>query len=153
MRSFGLMLTLALLVTVPVGAASTYYYLPDALNAEEKISAAEMAALKLTAYYNCSGNLTSKLVRQSVRCFLGSDSVDLFVDTLPQTGWNVHMGGAKFSCPDAEVARAYAEAGAVAMDWLVRFFPGVPAPNMRVVFTIKGYQIGTYTQGKFTIAR
>ncbi len=128
-------------------------YLPQALAEEARLSVAELAAIRVTAYYNCPGSLTNKLVRQSARCFLGPTSVDLFVDTRTQPGWDTHLEGASFSVGDAEVATAYAEAGAVAADWLTRFLPGVSPRSMRVVFSIKGYQIGIYTAGRFEVCR
>ncbi len=128
-------------------------YLPEAFNEEAKVSVAELAAIRVTAYYNCPGTLTARLVRQSARCYLGPASIDLFVDTRTQPEWDAHLGGASFRVSDAEVAAAYAEAGAVAMDWLGRFFPGVAPESMRVIFTVKGYQIGVYSAGRFTILR
>ena len=160
--SLACLLTAALVVGVVVphlggGAgsaeAASLPYLPEALNQEAKMSVAELAAIRVTAYYNCPGTLTTRLVRQSARCFLGSASIDLFVDTRTQPGWDTHLGAAGFSVSDAEVAAAYAEAGAVATDWLTRFFPGVSPQSMRVIFTVKGYQIGIYTAGRFTIVR
>ena len=137
-----------------VGAqVSAYYYLPEEYNAAAQISVAEFAALRLTAYYNSPGALTSKLVRQSVRCFLGEHYIDLFVDTLTQTSWDAHVGAARFSVSDAEVMRAYSEAGAVATQWLALFFPDVDPARFRVIFTIKGYEVGIYTQGRFTLSR
>ena len=133
--------------------AASLPYLPEALSQEAKMSVAELAAIRVTAYYNCPGNLTTRLVRQSARCFLGSTSIDLFVDTRTQPGWDTHLGAASFSVSDAEVAAAYTEAGAVAMEWLSRFFPGVSPQSMRVIFTVKGYQIGIYSAGRFAIVR
>jgi hypothetical protein len=121
--------------------AAALPYLPEALNQEAKMSVAELAAIRVTAYYNCPGTLTTRLVRQSARCFLGPTSIDLFVDTRTQPGWDTHLGAASFGVSDAEVAAAYAEAGAVATE------------SMRVIFTVKGYQIGIYSAGRFTIAR
>jgi len=117
------------------------------------MSVAELAAIRVTAYYNCPGALTTRLVRQSARCFLGPTSIDLFVDTRTQPEWDTHLGAARFSVSDAEVAAAYGEAGAVATEWLTRFFPGVAPGSMRVIFTVKGYQIGIYSTGRFTIVR
>jgi len=134
-------------------SAARYPYLPDSMNEDVDLSVAEFAAVRLTAYYNCPGNLTAKLMRQSARCFLGPDSVDLFVDTVTQASWDVHVAGARFSVSDDQVVRAYAEAGDIAMDWLRRFFPGVDEAHMRVIFSIKGYQIGVYNSGQFVIAR
>lgn len=133
--------------------AASLPYLSEALSQEAKVSVAELAAIRVTAYYNCPGTLTTRLVRQSARCFLGPASIDLFVDTRTQPGWDTHLGAANFSVSDAEVAAAYAEAGAVATEWLTRFFPGVVPHSMRVIFTVKGYQIGIYSAGQFTIAR
>jgi len=133
--------------------AASLPYLSEALNQEARISVAELAAIRVTAYYNCPGTLTTRLVRQSARCFLGAASIDLFVDTRTQPGWDTHLGAAGFSVSDAEVAAAYAEAGAVATEWLTRFFPGVSPQSMRVIFTVKGYQIGIYSAGRFTIVR
>ncbi len=133
--------------------AASLPYLPEALSQEAKVSVAELAAMRVTAYYNCPGTLTTRLVRQSARCFLGTTSIDLFVDTRTQPGWDTHLGAASFGVSDAEVAAAYAEAGAVAMEWLARFFPGVSPQNMRAIFSVKGYQIGVYSAGRFTIAR
>ena len=162
MFSLACLLTAALVAGVVVsdlggGAgyaeAASLPYLSEALNQDAKISVAELAAIRVTAYYNCPGNLTTKLVRQSARCFLGSTSIDLFVDTRTQPGWDTHLGAASFSVSDAEVAAAYTEAGAVAMEWLSRFFPGVSPQSMRVIFTVKGYQIGIYSAGRFAIVR
>ncbi len=133
--------------------AASLPYLPEAFNQEAKVSVAELAAIRVTAYYNCPGTLTTKLVRQSARCFLGPTSIDLFVDTRTQPGWDTHLGAASFSVSDFEVAAAYAEAGAVAMDWLARFFPGVSPESMRAIFSVKGYQVGVYSAGRFTISR
>ena len=133
--------------------AASLPYLSEALNQEAKISVAELAAIRVTAYYNCPGTLTTRLVRQSARCFLGSTSIDLFVDTRTQPGWDTHLGAANFGVSDTEVAAAYAEAGAVATEWLTRFFPGVAPQSMRVIFTVKGYQIGIYSAGRFVVAR
>lgn len=133
--------------------AASLPYLSETLNQEAKISVAELAAIRVTAYYNCPGTLTTRLVRQSARCFLGPTSIDLFVDTRAQPGWDTHLGAASFSVSDAEVAAAYAEAGAVATEWLTRFFPGVAPQSMRVIFTVKGYQIGIYSADRFTVVR
>jgi len=134
-------------------SAARYAYLPDSLNADADVSVAEFAAVRFTAYYNCPGNLTSRLMRQSARCFLGTNSIDLFIDTVTQAYWNTHVAGSRFSVGDDQVIRAYAEAGDVAMDWLRRFFPGVDDRNMRIIFSIKGYQIGVYSCGEFVISR
>jgi len=133
--------------------AASLPYLSEALNQEAEISVAELAAIRVTAYYNCPGSLTTRLMRQSARCFLGSTSIDLFVDTRTQPGWDTHLGAANFSVSDSEVAAAYTEAGAVATEWLTRFFAGVSPQSMRVIFTVKGYQIGIYSAGRFAIIR
>jgi hypothetical protein len=160
--SLATLLAAALIVSVVVpgfggGAgsaqAASLPYLSEALNQEAKMSVAELAAIRVTAYYNCPGALTTRLVRQSARCFLGPTSIDLFVDTRTQPEWDTHLGAARFSVSDAEVAAAYGEAGAVATEWLTRFFPGVAPGSMRVIFTVKGYQIGIYSTGRFTIVR
>lgn len=152
-RAIGVLFLLILASSSAEVGAVSYQYLPKGLNEPLEITFGEFAAVRLTAYYNCPGNLTSKLMRQSVRCYLGPESVDLFVDTICQPSWDTHIGDARFSVGDDEVAGAYQEAGPVPMTWLTRFFPGTPEDRMRVIFMIRGYQIGIYQNGKFTIAR
>lgn len=131
----------------------SFPYLPNSLNEIVPITAGQLSALTVTAYYNAPGALTPRIMRQSVRCFLGPESVDLFVDTLAQPTWDEYVIGTQFSVTDSEVTEAYAEAGAVAMAWLRRYFPGVPDASMRVIFSVKGHQIGIYKQGVFAIVR
>lgn len=45
-------------------SAATYPYLPDSLNEDADLSVAEFAAVRLTAYYNCPGNLTARLLQK-----------------------------------------------------------------------------------------
>ena len=59
--------------------AASLPYLSEALNQEAKISMAELAAIRVPAYYNCPGNLTTRRVRQSARCFL-----DLWIERFPE---------------------------------------------------------------------
>ncbi|MCR4425365.1 MAG: hypothetical protein NUW23_04135 [Firmicutes bacterium] len=136
-----------------LAGAAVYPYLPDSFNQPANLSVAEFAAVRLTAYYNCPGALTTKLMRQSVRCFLGPTSVDLFVDTLTQPTWDVYIAGTNFTVSDSEIAAAFEEAAAAPMTWLTRFFPGVPQESMRVIFSIKGFQVGIYQGGRFTLTR
>lgn len=134
-------------------AANKYFYLTDQLNTETTLTKGELGALQLTAYYNNTGALTSKLVRQSLRAYLNSLSLDVFVDTAVQDSWPVHTGGSAFSISDAELSIAYIEAGEVVLGWVNRYFPDINIRAVNIVFTIKGFKLGTYQQGKFTIQR
>lgn len=134
-------------------AANKYFYLSDQLNTEVTMTKGELGALQLTAYYNNTGSLTSKLVRQSVRAYLNSLSLDVFVDTAVQDSWPVHTGGSSFSISDAELSLAYIEAGEVVLGWVNRYFPDINIRAVNIVFTIKGFKLGTYQQGKFAIQR
>ena len=134
-------------------AANKYFYLSDQLNTDVTMTKGELGALQLTAYYNNTGALTSKLVRQSLRAYLNSLSLDIFVDTAVQDSWPVHTGGSSFSRSDAELSLAYIEAGEVVLGWVNRYFPDVNIRAVNIVFTIKGFKMGTYQQGKFAIQR
>ena len=103
-------------------SAARYPYLPDSMNEDVDLSVAEFAAVRLTAYYNCPGNLTAKLMRQSARCFLGP--FHRLIRRHRDAGFlGCSCRGARFSVSDDQVVRA-AEAGDIAMDWLRRFFLG-----------------------------
>lgn len=134
-------------------AATRYFYLSDDLNKEITVSKGELGALQLTAYYNNTGALTSKLVRQGLRAYLNSLSLDVFVDTAVQDTWPVHIGGSSFSISDAELSLAYIEAGEAVLVWVNRYFPDINVRAVNVIFTVKGFKLGTYQQGKFTIQR
>lgn len=134
-------------------AANRYFYLSDQLNTDVTMTKGELGALQLTAYYNNTGALTSKLVRQSLRAYLNSLSLDIFVDTAVQDSWPVHTGGSSFSISDAELSLAYIEAGEVVLGWVNRYFPDINIRAVNIIFTIKGFKMGTYQQGKFTIQR
>ena len=134
-------------------AANRYFYLSDQLNTDVTMTKGELGALQLTAYYNNTGALTSKLVRQSLRAYLSSLSLDVFVDTAVQDSWPVHTGGSSFSISDAELSLAYIEAGEVVLGWVNRYFPDINIRAVNIIFTIKGFKMGTYQQGKFTIQR
>lgn len=134
-------------------ASNRYFYLSDHLNTDVTMTKGELGALQLTAYYNNTGALTSKLVRQSLRAYLNSLSLDVFVDTAVQESWPVHTGGSAFSISDAELSLAYIEAGEVVLGWVNRYFPDINIRAVNIIFTIKGFKMGTYQQGKFTIQR
>lgn len=141
----------SLTVALTAYAATRFFYLSDELNKEVSLSKGELAALQLTAYYNNTGALTSKLMRQSLRAMLGPLSLDVIVDTVAQESWPAHKGGSSFNVSDGEVMLAYMEAGEVVLSWVNRYFPNINARAVNIVFTIKGFVIGTYQQGKFTL--
>ncbi|HOA14952.1 MAG TPA: hypothetical protein PLT03_03875 [Bacillota bacterium] len=147
----GILLAASLVAALSAYAATRYFYLSDDLNTEITISKGELAALQLTAYYNNTGALTSKLVRQSLRAMLGPMSLDVIVDTLAQESWPAHKGGSQFSVSDGEVMLAYMEAGDTVLTWVNRYFPNINPRAVNIVFTIKGFMVGTYQQGKFTL--
>jgi hypothetical protein len=134
-------------------ASTKYFYLSSDLNSDVSLSKGEFAALQLTAYYNNTGSLTSRLVRQSVRAMLGPMSLDVLVDTFVQESWPVHKGGTEFSISDAELMLAYMEAGEVVLGWVGRYFPDISTRAVNIIFTIKGFKLGVYQQGKFTIQK
>lgn len=136
-----------------VYAATKYFYLGNDLNTEITLSKGELAALQLTAYYNNTGALTGKLMRQGVRAMLGPMSLDVLVDTVAQESWPVHAGGTEFSISDGELMLAYMEAGEIVLGWIGRYFPGIDPRAVNIVFTIKGYMVGSYQQGKFTLKK
>lgn len=147
-------LVLAILIVAGAAVASTkFFYLSSDLNTEVSLTKGELAALQLTAYYNNTGSLTSRLVRQSVRAILGPMSLDVFVDTYAQDSWPVHKGGTEFSISDAEVIMAYMEAGETVLGWVFRYFPDISTRAVNVVFTIKGFKLGVYQQGKFILEK
>ena len=152
------LVTLAVLACMLFAAATAcgatkYFYLGQDLNTDITLTKGELAALQLTAYYNNTGALTGKLMRQSLRAMLGSMSLDVFVDTLVQEGWPVYKYGAEFTVSDGEVMLAYIEAGDVVLGWVNKYFPNISPGAVNIVFTVRGFKIGSYKQGKFTIQR
>ncbi|HNZ08718.1 MAG TPA: hypothetical protein PLI88_02825 [Bacillota bacterium] len=146
-------LSIMLFAAINACGATKYFYLGQDLNTDITLTKGELAALQLTAYYNNTGALTGKLVRQSLRAMLGSMSLDVFVDTVVQEGWPVYKSGTQFTVSDAELMLAYIEAGDVVLGWVNKYFPNISPSAVNIVFTVKGFQIGTYKQGKFTLQR
>lgn len=147
----GILVAVSLVAALSAYAATRYFYLSDDLNTETTLSKGELAALQLTAYYNNTGALTSKLIRQSLRALLGPMSLDVVVDTVAQESWPAHLGGSQFSVSDGEVMLAYMEAGEAVLGWVNRYFPNISPRAVNIIFTIKGFVVGTYQQGKFTL--
>jgi hypothetical protein len=153
-RIAGAIALAVVLCAVGMALGSTkYFYLSTDQNTDVTLTKGELAALQLTAYYNNTGSLTSRLIRQSLRAFLGSMSLDIIVDTVVQESWQVSKGGADFAVSDGEVMLAYMEAGDMVLSWVHRYFPDIQPKAVNIVFTIKGFKVGVYQQGKFTIEK
>lgn len=128
-------------------------YVTTYLGQQVSISMADYAALSLTAYYNNTAAMTDKLIRQSVRCVLGDSTVDIFVDTITQDEWDTYVLGEGFSAPDEEVVQAYWDAAQVVNGWVQKYFYDIDMDYVRIVFTVKGYLVGIYQFGEFSIIR
>ena len=133
-----------------VGAQSVGLLPAGRVHAAAQISVAEFAA-GLTAYYN-SGRPHIQTGQAERQMLPGEHYIDLFVDTLTPDQLGCARGGCEVLGERRRGDEGLLWAGAVATQCSLSSRTWIHA-RFRVIFTIKGYEVGIYTQGRFTLSR
>lgn len=120
----------------------------------------QWAILKINSENNVESYLSDKLIKKSFVVSYYFDTNDninkisVVVDTITQPIWNYYIGTGKFSVSDREIRLAYIEAGNYIQKEII-----IPQLNilfdkydLNIIFTMKGYSIGTWTNGDMKLS-
>ena len=119
----------------------------------------DWAIVAMNAETNTAGYLSDKLVktvfnsRYTWNQAKSTYEVSVQVNTETQPIWNNYLGTGRFSVSDREVKQAYQEAAAYVITTLGRYLDQVMPNGYSPIinFTIKGYSVGTWRDGEFTL--
>ena len=133
-----------------------YRCLAPGYNKEAFITLGAYSALELTARRNHENYLTEKLIKTGAAFSLQRDKLQVIVGTKCQPSWNKHKGGGEWSVSDRELRQAYKEAAKTILKEIRRYFPlpesGLMDDEIEIVFFIRGFEVGTWSGGKFKLA-
>ena len=128
-----------------------YPYLPEKYSDHYVPTLAEWKELKLVAYKNRVGTLTSRLIKDGLSAYLLEQYLSLVVGTETQPSWKVYRGNGRFSCADREIRAAYQEAAEKLVRDVRIYFPGIAEKDVQIDFFILGAPVGTWQDGKMTL--